>query len=259
MDLILREVPLQCGFALDAWNPMADCFIPKKEEVLLPDKMRTICLMDASYNMNNKWHGRAFMQHHEALGTLEDEQEGSRKEHNCPECVLKKVLCCDVMRQLRRAGFLCSNDAIQCCDRMVHATAMLSMMRLGADKLVLMSLFKQLQQVEHCIMTAQGIAEQFCGGKLRTEQGLLPFQGVMQGNGMGPIIWLAISMVLIFIMHQIGLVAVFTLAMSASKVEFCGFLIVDDADLLCNAPDNETTHEEMLPQFQAMVDCWERT
>ena len=45
--------------------------------------------------------------------------------------------------------------------------------------------------------------------------------------------------------------------MSASKVEFCGFLIVDDADLLCNVPDNETTWEEMLPQFQAMVDCWE--
>jgi hypothetical protein len=32
----------------------------------------------------------------------------------------------------------------------------------------------------------------------------------MQGNGMGPIIWLVISMVLIFIMHQMGLVAVFT-------------------------------------------------
>ena len=106
LDLILREAPLQYGFAPDAWNPMADCFIPKKEEELLPDKMRTICLMDASYNMNNKWYGRAFMQHNEALGTLEDEQEGSRKDHNCPECVLKKILCCDVMRQLRRAGFL---------------------------------------------------------------------------------------------------------------------------------------------------------
>ena len=116
LDLMLREVPLQYGFAPDAWNPMADCFIPKKEEELLPDKMRTICLMDASYNMNNKWYGREFMQHNKALGTLEDKQEGSRKDHNCPECVLKKILCCDVMRQMRRAGFLCSNDAIQCYD-----------------------------------------------------------------------------------------------------------------------------------------------
>jgi hypothetical protein len=57
LNLILREVPLQYGFAPDAWNPMADCFIPKKENVLLPDKMRTICLMDAAHNMNNKWYG----------------------------------------------------------------------------------------------------------------------------------------------------------------------------------------------------------
>ena len=40
LDLILREDPLQYGFTQDAWNPMADCFIPKKEEVLLPDKCK---------------------------------------------------------------------------------------------------------------------------------------------------------------------------------------------------------------------------
>jgi hypothetical protein len=112
LDLTLREVPLQCGFAPDAWNPMADCFIPKKENVLLPDTMRTICLMDAACNMNNKWCGREFMKHNEKLGTLHNKQEGSRKERNCPECVLKKVLATDIMRQQCKAGFLCSNDAI---------------------------------------------------------------------------------------------------------------------------------------------------
>ena len=65
------------------------------------------------------------------------------------------------------------------------------------------------------------------------------------------------SMLLIGIMHQMGFVATFTSAMSSSKVEFCGFLIVDDADLLFNAPDNESEATAMLPQFQAMVDCWE--
>ena len=53
-------------------TPMADCFIPKKDDVLTPDKMRTICLMDAAYNMNNKWYGREFMKHNEKLGTLHD-------------------------------------------------------------------------------------------------------------------------------------------------------------------------------------------
>jgi hypothetical protein len=80
---------------------------------------------------------------------------------------------------------------------------------------------------------------------------------VLQGNGMGPIIWLAMSMLLTGIMHQMGFIATFTSAMSNCKVEFCGFLIVDNADRLCNATDNETDAVTILPQFQAMVDCWE--
>ena len=49
---------------------MADCFIPKKENALLSDKMRTICLMDAAYNMNNKWYGREFMKHNKKTGDI---------------------------------------------------------------------------------------------------------------------------------------------------------------------------------------------
>ena len=90
MDLILREVPLQYGFAPDEWNPMADCFLPKKEDNLIPDTMRTICLMDAAYNMNAKWYGRKFMSHNERLNTLSDDQGGGRKNKNCPEYILKK-------------------------------------------------------------------------------------------------------------------------------------------------------------------------
>ena len=49
MDATLREIPLIYGFAPDEWNPMADCSIPKKENALRAEKMRTICLMDAQY------------------------------------------------------------------------------------------------------------------------------------------------------------------------------------------------------------------
>jgi hypothetical protein len=74
---------------------------------------------------------------------------------------------------------------------------------------------------------------------------------------MGPIIWLATSMLLIGIMHQMGFIATFTSTMSSSKVEICGFLIVGNADLLHNAADNDVEAVTILPHFQAMVDCWE--
>jgi hypothetical protein len=127
--------------------------------VLLPDKMRTICLMDTAHNMNNKWHGREFMKHNEELGILHDEQEGSRKVRNCPECILKKVLATGIMRQQCKAGFLCSNDDIQCYDRIVHSVAVLSMMRRGVNRQAMNSLFQQLQQADHHIVTAHGISD----------------------------------------------------------------------------------------------------
>lgn len=133
LDALTRAIPLQHGFAPPEWDPMTDLSIPKKEDVLRADKMRTIVLMASQYNMNNKWYGRKFMKHNEALGTIPNEQEGSRKGHRSVEVALKKVLAMDLLRQFRQAGFLCSNDAMQCYDRIAHNVAMLCMLRLGAD------------------------------------------------------------------------------------------------------------------------------
>ena len=83
---------------------MTDCAIPKKVNVLEAKKMRTIVLMDPLYNMNNKWFGRKFMEHNEALGTLPDEQDSSRKSCRSAETALKKILGWDIQRQQRRAG-----------------------------------------------------------------------------------------------------------------------------------------------------------
>ena len=134
MDALTRAISMQYGFDPPEWDPMTDLSIPKKEDVLRADKMRTIVLMASQYNMNNKWYGRKFMKHNEALGTIPNEQEGSRKGHRSVEVALKKVLAMDLLRQFCRAGFLCSNDAMQCYNRIAHNVAVLSMLRLGADK-----------------------------------------------------------------------------------------------------------------------------
>ena len=83
--------------------------------------------------MNNKEFGRRLMEFCERYGLLADEQSGSRKDRRAAEVALQKVLTMDILRQKRRAGFLCSNDALQCYDRIVHNVAMLSMLSRGAD------------------------------------------------------------------------------------------------------------------------------
>jgi hypothetical protein len=111
MDRTLREIPMVYGFAPDAWNPMTTCSIPKKANNIQATDQRSITLLEAQYNQNNKWYGRKFMQHNEDLGTIPKEQTGSRKGHSAAITALNKVLAMDLLRQRRQAGFLCSNDA----------------------------------------------------------------------------------------------------------------------------------------------------
>ena len=133
---------------------MTDTSIPKKLTSLEAELMHTICLMNPAYNMNNKEYGQHLMQFCKRHGLLADEQSGSRKHHRATEVALQKVQTMDILWQKRQAGFLCSNDTLQCYDRIVHNVAMLSMISRGADPTAIRSLFETLQNAEHTIMTA---------------------------------------------------------------------------------------------------------
>ena len=100
------------------------------------------------------------MEHNEALGTIEDEQDGSRKKRRSALTALKKIITLDILRQMRQAGFLICNDAIQCYDHIAHNLAMLAMLSRGADLKTLQSLFGTLQNAEHFILTGYGLG--FC-------------------------------------------------------------------------------------------------
>jgi hypothetical protein len=53
-DVTLRALPYQHGFTPAAWIPMTDVAILKKAGVYDVEKMRTILLMNAEFNINNK-------------------------------------------------------------------------------------------------------------------------------------------------------------------------------------------------------------
>ena len=94
------------------------------------EKMRTIQLFVAQFNMNNKKTGRDAMARAEELGVMPKEQAGSRKHHRAVLSALNKVLTVDLLRMRRQAGALCSNDAKSCYDRLVHWVASLCLRRM---------------------------------------------------------------------------------------------------------------------------------
>ena len=65
----------------------------------------------------------------------------------------------DTLRQARRAGALCSNDAKSCYDRVVHSIATLAMRCMGVPANPIKSMFATLQTAAHKIRTAFGDSE----------------------------------------------------------------------------------------------------
>jgi hypothetical protein len=251
-DATLRSLPYQHGFVPAAWVPTTDVEILKKAGVYDVEKMRTILLMNAEFNMNNKKLGRDTMHNAETHGTIAREQYGSRKNHRSITAALNKRLTMDVLRQRRQAGALCSNDAKSCYDRVVHNVASLSMRRQGAPKNACKCMFWTLQKAVHKIRTAFGVSTKTHGGKRDP-----PYQGLGQGNGCGPAGWALVSTPLINMMKTAGFGFSILTAMTLVSVAFICYAFVDDTDVVHVGRDVNTTGEEILLQMQDVVDHWE--
>ena len=89
------------------------------------DKLRTILLMEADFNMNNKKLSREGMQLAEALKCIAPEQAGGRNQHTADKSALNSRLIFDDSRFRCKAMAICLNDAKGCFNRIVHAVAYL--------------------------------------------------------------------------------------------------------------------------------------
>jgi hypothetical protein len=106
IDRLLREIPYQQGFSPELYQVITDYEILKKSGVYDVEKMRTIQLFVAQFNMNNKKSGRDVMFRAESLGAIPKEQAGSRKHHRSVLSALNKVLTMDLLRLNGQSGGL---------------------------------------------------------------------------------------------------------------------------------------------------------
>lgn len=108
----------------------------------------------------------------------------------------------DVMQQSHNAAALCSTDTKTCHDCILHAVATICMRRFGVAKETCHVMFGMLQQMENCIRTVCGDSTNSCGVSK------IPLQGVLQGDGAGPAMWLVVSVPIITCSKQKGVVFV---------------------------------------------------
>ena len=253
IDRDLRQIPYKHGFSPINHQMFTDFQILKKAAVYDVEKMRTIQLMPAAFNMNNKKTGRDVMENAEKFNLLPDEQAGSRKNHRSNLTALNKVLTNDIIRARKIPSVIIFNDAKSCYDRIVLWVAALAMRRLGATTESTLEMTKTLQSASHKICTAYGDSTTTYGG----HDSYPPLQGVGQGNGAGPAIWVAISAVLLTIMRSKGFGLSILSAISFNALVIAGFAFVDDADIIHAANDPYTDSREVLNAAQKAMDTWE--
>jgi len=253
VDCRLTRIPLISGYAPLRWRKCLDVMILKKAGVTHLSSLRTIVLFPVDCNFAFKYVGREMMKNAEKGNALAPEQYGSRKHHRSIDLAVNKALTFDLLRQLKKPGGLCSNDAKSCYDLIGHPQASLAMQRCGVPKSIIKCLFSQLQNATHQVRTGYGDSSSCYGGSNWAK----PYHGIGQGNGAGAAIWAVISSPLLNLLRKKGFHCHFVAPLSSIDIKFSGYSFVDDNDLVI-VKLSGGIYEEIITALQESVDTWER-
>ena len=253
VDAALARIPALTGYLPLRWQQGLNVMLEKKPGVTKVSKLRTILLYEADFNHNNKLMGRAMMRYAEQNQLLAPEQYGSRRGHSAIYQCLNKVLTFDLLRQTKRPGALCSNDAKSCYDRIGHSSAGMAMQRCGVPPRLVDASLGPIQRLRHYIRTTYGDSTTFFSAAGHE----VPVQGIGQGNGAGPAIWAVVSTPIFNAMRQRGYGIYLRSPVSGSTYMFVGYAFVDDTDLVVDGLTPSATASQVAARLQASVHFWE--
>jgi hypothetical protein len=242
------NAPFNLGFSSLRSQRGVDIMLEKKPGVRQAEKLRAILLFEADYNTHAKVLSRQVMSASERW--LAPEQFGSRNKHSAIAQALNKRILFDCIRVHHHPTCWVFTDAKSCYDRIVHTPASLALQRLGVGKAVVKSLFNTIANMKHYIRTGLG------DSKKSYQSGLVPFQGVGQGNGMGPCIWAVVSSAIFDVMRESGFGARVKSPISDEVLNLMGGAFVDDLDLF-SVTDPWISREADVEKMQRGLDLWE--
>ena len=115
-------------------------------------------------------------------------------------------------------------------------------------------MFRTTQQAEHFIRTTFGDSTLSINGRNLIK----PYQGILQGNGAGPVTWMVVNAPMIEVQRKKGFGVKFHSAISKDPAHVVGFVLVDDADLgEGNLRPSNDSLEDVADRMQRSIDQWE--
>ena len=139
---------------------------------------------------------------------------------------MNKKLIADISNQVKSPSIVISADATNCHDRVTHPFASLTVQHFGVQLNYVLVLLKATQNMLMHLQTAHGFS---ASAYSRTT--IAPFQGAAQDSRVAPVLWLAISIVLVRCMCTLGLVSEHCTPISGTGFQLAALTCVDDVDL----------------------------
>ena len=146
---------------------------------------------------------------------------------------LNRIILLDISRQQKKNLAIASADVAYCYDCVVYPFVSLACRKVGMPKNVISSFFQVIQDVEMFLRTGYGDSSTSFLDALRK------FQGLLQGNGAAPAIWLLVSMFLILLLKSFMSTLDIRVPLLELIIKLLALVFIDDMDLFTFALANE--------------------
>lgn len=241
------------GHRVARWERGLMVMLEKEPGNAKVDKLRAILLMEADFNFVNKLlFGKRMMGRASAHNLLKDETFGSVRHRNAQQVGVTRRCVSDLSRMMGLTMAMASVDASQCYDRIQHTVASFCLQSWGVPMPPIKSLLGTVQQMKFHLRTSFGDSDTF----FTSTNPETPFQGILQGNGAGPAVWLTISTFLLETLYHRGHISNFTSPTTRGRIKMAGLLFVDDTDIIVIGEANESALQVQM-RLQEAIDAWQ--
>jgi len=171
------------------WTTIWNLFIEKDLGNPQIDRLRTLHIIEADYNLLLKWFGpQGVLKHAESHQQITDNQGGCQKGRSAIDLACKKVCTFQLIRLLHYIAANVDIDALACFDMMIEACQNLSCLSHGADPRYIRLHGQTHRHTRYYPKHSYGVSEQ-----CNTYSDEHPWYGAGQGTGDAAIRWTLIS------------------------------------------------------------------
>ena len=247
----LVNLALLSGQPLMRWTKGVSVMLEKVPGNINVQKLRAILLLEADFNAMHKIiFNNRLIPRIEADNAIPLEVIGGRRSQAATHLALDKKLIADIanVRKLPMAT-ICA-DATNCYDRVAHPFASLCAQYFGLELTYLTVLFQAIQSMKMFLRTSHGISTNYYSDTIGQ-----PFQGVVQGSGAAPALWLIISIFLVRYLYSKNVTTKLSSPITNAVLPLAALIFVDDTDLYVFNSGADTA-EEVVIKAQRLLNTW---